>query len=373
MDLAIFCSGFSNREAPLQPWLTLIEVGRRLASQGRSVHLVTDGEQPTDDLPLPVHQLGSLRGTNTAHIQSWIKEHRPEKVIVSVAPFSLATAHWHASLGKEKSFAYAPYAWYTRQEIVGAWRHLDWRERWGHGRNLVVPQMVWRRNFEARFSGAICQSKLTAQRLGFHDRATVIPPGVDLEVWRPSQADSARRVSTDTFLFLGAPLAIRGFRVLLEAMAKLSERVKLRVLARGTDAQAEAKLRRELAALHLLERVSVKGGWLGQEEIRDEIHSALAVVLPFVLVPSELPVSVLEVIACGTPAIVSDIDGLPASVGEAGIVVPQANARLLAAEMLALATLPERQEALRRACLRQRDNYQSWDAAAERWAAALRV
>jgi len=97
------------------------------------------------------------------------------------------------------------------------------------------------------------------------------------------------------------------------------------------------------------------------------------VVLPFVLVPSELPVSVLEVIACGTPAIVSDIDGLPASVGEAGIVVPQANARRLAAEMLALATLPERQAALRRACLRQRDNYQSWDATAERWAAALRV
>jgi glycosyltransferase involved in cell wall biosynthesis len=154
-------------------------------------------------------------------------------------------------------------------------------------------------------------------------------------------------------------------------MAMLPSRVKLRVLARGVDANGEAELRAELWARGLADRVSVTGGWLAPEDLWTEIQSAVAVVLPFVLVPSELPVSVPEVISCGTPAIVTDIDGLPESVGDAGVVVPPANPGQLAGAMLELANHPERVAVLREACLRRRETLPDWDTVADRWAVAL--
>jgi glycosyltransferase involved in cell wall biosynthesis len=156
-------------------------------------------------------------------------------------------------------------------------------------------------------------------------------------------------------------------------MRKLPAHLRLRVLARGLDGAGETELKKGLESRGLADRVGVIGGWQTAEQLKAEIQSALAVVLPFVLVPSEVPVSVLEVIARGTPAIVTDIDGLPESVGDAGVVVPPGDGDRLAAAMLELASQPEKVALLRQACLRRRETFHDWDAVAERWAAVLQI
>jgi glycosyltransferase involved in cell wall biosynthesis len=144
-------------------------------------------------------------------------------------------------------------------------------------------------------------------------------------------------------------------------------------LARGINKTAELQINKRLAGYGLSSRVKVNGGWLSTEVLISEIQHATAVVLPFVLVPAELPVSVMEAIACGTPVIVSDIDGLPETAGSAGLVVSPGNAVALAATMQRLAMDNTLQQTLRKACLEQRKGYQSWPVIARLWADVLEV
>ncbi len=370
MRLVIFSSGFSSARLRLQPWLTLLEVGLQMKSSGHDVWVATDG---ADDgkLPLPVRRFKSLRGTQSEEISGWLKKIAPDRVVTSVSPFSLATAGWHASLNPRSAWAFLPYALYSGGEMARAWRHLIPADRWGYGRNLVIPRGVWQRRLARRFRGVICQSRRTIDRLGVGIRGEAISPGIDLDQWRPAENADRSDAGQQPFLYVGSPKSIRGFNVLLDAMKRLPPAIRLRVLARGLDADGETALRQRLSGIGIADRVDVRGGWLSRDDLVSEIRQAAAVVLPFVLVPSEIPVSVMEVIACGTPVIVTDIDGLPEAVGPAGLVVPPGDSIALGGAMKNLSQNHGHLQSLRDACLVQRRRYTGWSEVAQQWAARL--
>lgn len=370
MKIALFSSGFSAFQLRLQPWLTMLEVGWRLQMEGHEVCVATDGEA-TPETPLRTQRFPSLAGTESGAISAWLRKFAPDCAVVSVSPFSLATAGWHSTLNPRTSWAYLPYAMYNGPEMAAAWPHLGRADRWGYGRNLLVPGAVWRACLKRRFRGVICQSHRTADRLGQRINASVIPPGLDLDRWCPAPRIYRMPEGRLPFLFLGSPKAIRGFDVLLKAMALTPKDIRLRVLARGLEPAQEAEVRSRLDVLGLTDRVDVRGGWLSQEDLVREIRQAAAVVLPFVLVPSELPVSVMEVIACGTPVITTDVDGLPEAVGAGGVVVPAGDATALASAIESLATTPQRLAALRAACMNRREKYTGWAAVAAEWVRVL--
>lgn len=370
MKIALFTSGFTAAQLRLQPWLTLLEVGTRLQAAGHEVCVATDAA-PSPGLPLPTHTFRTLAGTESRAIAAWLRDFAPDRTVVSVSPFSLATAGWHAALDPARSWAFLPYALYTRSEIARAWPHLLTADRWGFGRNLVVPPSVWRTRLARRFRGVLCQSQRTVDRLGPAVRGEYIPAGVELDRWCPDPSPGPDADPHIPFVFMGSPKAIRGFDVLLDAMRRLPAEVRLRLLARGLDGTDAASLRDRLAAAGLAAQVAIVGGWLPQEALVAEIRRARAVVLPFVLVPSELPVSVPQTIACGTPVIVTDIDGLPGAAGTAGLVVPAGDAAALATAMDALCRDPARRRTLRAACTFERERLLDWDAAALQWTARL--
>ncbi len=372
MHIAFFSSGFNESEMRLQPWLTLLEVGVRLQAEGHEVWLATDGESKKV-FPFPVRRFRTLRGTDSGAITEWLKDFRPDRAVVSVSPFSLATAGWHATLNQQTTWAFLPYALYNSREMAGVWRHLSISDRWGYGRNLLIPRVFWRQRLARRFRGVICHSRRTADRLGTGISCEVIKPGLDLEQWRPLDSLVLTAEEQRTFLYVGSTHRIRGFNVLLEVIRRLPKEICLRVLARGANTIAEAQLKARLAQIELGSRVTVCGGWLSPEELRSEIQHSAAVILPFVLVPSEIPVSIMEAVACGTPVIISDIDGLPEVAGEAGIVVPPGDPDALAKAMHQLSMDCPRQQALRKACLVRRQQFMGWPEVSRRWALVLEV
>jgi glycosyltransferase involved in cell wall biosynthesis len=119
------------------------------------------------------------------------------------------------------------------------------------------------------------------------------------------------------------------------------------------------------------ERVEIIGGWMDRKRYRDELRAADVVVLPFVLVPSELPVSVIECIACGTPVIATDIDGLPDAVGTAGVIVRSGSAAALAVAMRDLALDPVRIEQLHMRCIEARKDMLDWPGVGREWLRVL--
>lgn len=371
----VFCIyDFTAVKLPLQPWLTIVRVAEGLVRRGHEVHIVTDAPEPATPVGLVVHRAASLRGTHGAEIAALLATLAPQVLVYLPTPLNLVTTGWLDSVKNCRRIGFASYPFYNFTELARAWRRLPRADVNPYLRHLLIPAVSWHSAGRRRCESIIAQSQTTAARLrqAFGSRVVVhaIPPGIDLAEWPwHSGVDKGGAVR---LLYLGAATAIRGFDLALEALARLPNvDVVLRVLARGADAAALERIHAKIARLGIEARVMVVGGWIDRAQLVQEIHAADAVLQPFVLVPSELPVTAMEVIACGTPVIGSAIDGLPSTIGEAGAVARQGSAEALADVIAHFAREAGVRASWREGCARQRDAMLDWDSVAEQWEGVL--
>lgn len=372
MIVAFCIPQFKRANFPLQPWLTIHRVAISLSDQGHSVHVITDEGVPEECDGIKINVVRSLRGTNSKRIGRLLQAIKPNSVIVTITPLSLATAGWYQILEQYSAYGYISYPFYTGKQILKAFPYLDWKDRWEYGRHLIVPKSIWTDRLVRYFKGVICQSRYTAKKMEtltkYRIPTHVIPPGIDKDVW--ASGNERKPVSPDAqYLYLGTASRIRGFFLLLKAFAILSiPEIKLKVLSRGADENSVKNLQKKVKRLNIAKQVSMRGGWIKPDELKRQIRSAAAVLFPFILVPSELPVSVLEAIYCGTPVIVSDLVGLSEVVGRAGIVVPHADVKKMASAIQTLHQHKEYQDKLNAQCYEQRNAIMSWDSVWKLWA-----
>ena len=159
-------------------------------------------------------------------------------------------------------------------------------------------------------------------------RARVILGGVDTSMFAPHPGDG------EAVLFVGRLLPHKGVHDLIDS---LPPRVPLRIIGRAMDAEYLNLLRARAAGkcVTFLHDVDDAG-------LVEEYRRAACVVLPSVyttpdgrttLVPELLGQTLLEAMACGRPAICTDVASMPEVVvdGETGCVVPPGNPAALGA------------------------------------------
>ena len=103
------------------------------------------------------------------------------------------------------------------------------------------------------------------------------------------------------------------------------------------------------------------GGWLSREDVWANMQACDAVVLPFVIVESDVPIAILEALARGRPVIASPVDGIPELVDGRGLIVDPLDADALA---LAMVRLSQDGALLRRLGSAAREfmaTYPTWD------------
>ncbi|BAV33907.1 glycosyl transferase [Sulfuricaulis limicola] len=374
----LFCVyGYSPDAELLQPWLTVRQVASVLIASGWEVHLLTDVDKRPTLAGLQHHYVRTMRPSNANEVRTVLEMVAPDRIIVLTTPLNLMFSGWYRFVRCEM-IAFLTYPFYTHAELTRALPHLCREDLVTYGRHALVPKFLWTRTLKKYFSAVIAQSNKTAARVaeaaGSGVAAHGLRAGLDLNFWTPAAADPSRTRSFVRFLYAGSPKAIRGFDLLLDAFRRLGSRdAELRILARGsTDAEVNAIRRRIDSRLgELRDRVEIVGGWMERERYREELRAADVAVLPFVLVPSELPVSVLECIACGTPVIATDIDGLPEAVGSAGMIVRSGSAAALSAAMRDLAMDSDRIRQLRAHCIDNRKNMLDWDSVGREWLQVL--
>jgi teichuronic acid biosynthesis glycosyltransferase TuaC len=173
------------------------------------------------------------------------------------------------------------------------------------------------------------------------DRVRVLRNGVDLALFRPADRDTVRRalgLTKPTLLAVGNLVSLKRHRMMVEALVGLPG-VDLVIVGEGPERTAIETLARER---RVADRVRLLGH-LPQDRL-PEIYSAADVLL-LVSTHEGWPNVLLESMACGTPAIVSDIDGITDIVAapEAGRIVQEPTAdRLAMATRDFLAALPSR-------------------------------
>ena len=166
-------------------------------------------------------------------------------------------------------------------------------------------------------------------------RMTVVHCGVDLPAW-PFQPEGR---DPDLIVAVGRLDPIKGFEVLIEAVATLARRgraVRARIIG---DGPLWPTLEGRVAELGLGERISFSGA-MSQVEVRAAVRAAAIVALPCVVAPDGdrdgIPVSLMEAMASGAPVVSTPISGIPELVGDGreGLLVqpgdPAALARALA-------------------------------------------
>lgn len=242
----------------------------------------------------------------------------------------------------------------------------------GQGRFAVAAKRAVERAVYRRAKTVVVLSdafgRLLVERYGVDpSRVVVVPPGVDLERFSPGDRPTARRrfgLPDDAFIAVSARRldARMGLDVLVEAWAKVqAERpgALLVIAGEGRERDRLEALRAELPdpdGVRLVGRVS-------DDELVELYRAADCSVVPTRALEG-FGLVTLESAACGTPAIVTDVGGLPDGVVglDPSLVVPAADAEALADRLLAAARgeLPDRD-----ACRHHAEGF-SWDAVARR-------
>ena len=203
------------------------------------------------------------------------------------------------------------------------------------------------------------------------DRTTVISGGVDTAFYSPGDGPRERQV-----VFVGRLYPFKGVDVLIDAV---DAETPLHVYGRPYDAEYTAELERLAAG----KRVTFHTG-ASDEEIRDAYRRSMVAVLPSVYrsrydpvvqeKPELLGLTLLEAMACGTPAICSAAGAMPEVVadGETGYVVPPSDPAALGERIRELLDGGPRWEAMSSAAVERVRGGYTWDRVAERCLEAYR-
>lgn len=216
-------------------------------------------------------------------------------------------------------------------------------------------------------------SMLEARSVTAHrDRVIVIPFGADARRWsaRPPLADELRaQYSTPIVLFLGRLVEYKGVETLIEAMRNLE--ATLLVVGDGPKR-------------HALERVAevvgnrnrtVFVGEIPDHERAAYYHAADLFVLPSTSRAEAFGIATLEALACGTPAVTTDLGTGTSFVNvadETGVVVPPGSPGDLAAAIGALLADDQRRTRFGRAGRQRASAHFSKQAMLDRLAAVYR-
>lgn len=177
-----------------------------------------------------------------------------------------------------------------------------------------VPPQLWRytnliQRSLANVDALLAPSEYTAQQhraAGLITPIEVLPTFSSLEPGPP-----VRRVHRERprFVFVGRITASKGIGVLLEEFAQLP--------AFDLDVIGDGELRHGLKEQYAGHRHIRFLGSVPQRELIDAYQSATALILPS-LAPEVFPLTVLEALACGTPAVVHDAGGNREAVEKTG-------------------------------------------------------
>ena len=369
MKVVIISQGFEPRYMRLQPHRTLLEIGCQLTRFEHEVVFVSD--EPafagSDVSVRPATNVCPFRIRRVAHT------HRRRPWLADVEP-SLAKAveeeHpdivlWHISLSMilHQNFknAFAPTVLgvltspVTRPaDIV----QLGIRKASSNKQMIAAQLAGWLAAGTqlrqvvgtARLTGLLTLSettrRYTVQRGISPDRVLSIAPGVDMEWLQFQMQEDARdalrhemgiAVEDSAITYFGSPAPIRGTHVLLQAMEQLAAvhpHVKLLLLFRRWEYEWQSevtRLRSYIESGNLRGRVQIIDGYLSQEQMMRCITCSDLVCLPFEILPSDVPLSVIETMALGQTVVTTDIACIPELVPEGcGFVVrPHAPAALV--------------------------------------------
>ncbi|HET7572563.1 MAG TPA: glycosyltransferase family 4 protein [Gaiellaceae bacterium] len=267
------------------------------------------------DAPLPLRLLALRRAARAAARDADLLDAHFALTALLLPRRLPLVVHFHGPWADEAAFERAP------RLVVAAKRAAELR-LYRRARRLVTLTEAF--------------AELLASRYGIErERIAVVPPGVELDRFAPGDRAAARErlgLPAAAFVAVAARRLVprMGLDVLLDAWPEVERARPGAVLAlAGAGPERERLEARAPGSVRFLGRV--------EEALLPDLYRAADVCVVPSLALEGFGLTVVEALASGTPAVVSDAGGLPEAVAglEPSLVVPAGDAAALAERLLA--------------------------------------
>jgi len=371
MKVCVVCAGIESANIRLQPWRYLHEFCKHMMSSGVQVKLISDGHPRLPEVDrvdgVPVHRMRHVRMLpfrGNVALQAAITQEAPDAVLWHVGLTSALYLDLDGRVDRPVVGIFTSPIYGPRDFLPLGVRAVisDFGDLYIHLFGGLMPARLVRNAFQSSaVTRIIVLSDATKRGLierGISpDQIVVIPPGID-EGWL--KADVSVGVIHRTreelgfvprdfvAVYFGSPRPIRGLDTLVRAVSiavQVVPNIKLLVLSRRWEDELtgeEMGIKNLADELGIGRCMKVVSGFLSQEEVIRYVASANVVVLPFKLVPSDVPLSILEAMALGRPVISTPVDGIAELLaGGRGLLVRTNDPDSLAEGLVDLASHPE--------------------------------
>lgn len=368
MKICLVSTGLEERNLPLQPWNYLFNTAESLFQSSCNISIISDGYP---HLPkqgyikdFPVIRLSRL---NDFIVGS---SHHTLRAIDSIKPNIIL---WHLGLSNFLTLRRIPQI--SNAPVIGIFTRpaYTFRDFTRLGiRKLAMNSSLSVNLFLGMYYSArfirwalqercmkkvvveceTTQSMLVSQGVP-RDSIHVIKPEIASEWAQFDFSDSLRSKirrslhlkSNDYVIgFFGSPQPLRGLDTLIKSIPlalKENSAIKLLILSRQREGVLQKEYKKIERLIHKLDGekwVRLVKGFLPRHQLIRKVASCDLIALPFEIVPSDVPLSVLETVAIKVPLLTTRVACLPELVPEhAGLIVKPGKAEILASAILDMA------------------------------------
>jgi alpha-1,3-rhamnosyl/mannosyltransferase len=202
---------------------------------------------------------------------------------------------------------------------LNAVRNVQWvTPRWHERRSRRIREAVERADHVVTYSRFTAQEVQEEYRLP-PERVHPVLLGVDSRQFQPASIEAIERSRArhgDFVLSIGLLTPRKNFPALIEAVARLPDKVRLVIVGRPSDGVQ--------AVRETVERLGMEGRFDHLERVDQAELLALLGACRVYAVPSlyeGFGLTVLEAMACNTPVVCSDAASLPEAAGDASLLV----------------------------------------------------
>ncbi|MBN2294581.1 MAG: glycosyltransferase family 4 protein [Pirellulales bacterium] len=383
-QIAIVTYDLLPKRKRLLPWRTVCEVVAGMRRRGYDARLISinrniDHPCVSQEYDVPVWFYQNIRVCRPG-----ADDFYPDLVYWPVAwrdalkPYS----HWHG--WDCPTVVYQDGGCHRLPQVLAAMRYMPLTRL----KNLMVEaflpkRLLVRKLKKRRVSGVLCMTEFTRQdfvNAGWPSRRSIaVLPGMPAKEEPDGQTQCHDELDfangdQDYVLFLGNPLPVRGINVLLSAAPKVFERcknLKIVCLLRpdpGREMEiARQNVLRSIDDLNMRERFICVTKNLSSREIQASIKRARAVVMPFLYIPTEIPLGILEAMQLGTPVITTQSGGTSEYISKGGWIIPPGKVAPLSEAIISAALDDETRREKVEACLAIMGSHPTWESVANSW------
>lgn len=349
MKVAVICFGFKESNLRKQPWRYVYEIARGLKARGHNVFVITNSPKNTAIEGIPVFgvkKISTIFKGESGEVLQILKKEKPDRVIMVLGMTSFLRTSFKIEqpvIGISTSPIYSVGELIRNLGIVDLIKYHRYTAI--HIINSIVPGFLVKK-WSKKFEYIVVLSKRNQERLikkGVpREKVIVIPPGIDKEFLKLPEREKIERIRSEIspdgvpiVMYYTSPLTLRGTDTLVRSLPYLlkEKEVKLLILSRpdyNSVLKEERKLKKLAEKLDVERNLVIISKHLPPEDVKAYVSSADVVALPFKLVISDVPLSILEAMALGKVVIGTDVDGIPEIVENRGVIVRPNNPKELA-------------------------------------------